>query len=588
MPVPKNVRSTRVGLTFARLGTFWTHTFKDKAQVRRLVNLAHQTTAMQQFESTANNLAGISGEKDRVANVVVAYDKRDIIQAGDKFYNDTGLAYGDLQNYQLVYGGGDTQFWALPIRTFIPYIIQARGRRLLIGIDFFTLKDEWILFRSNPVDLFGNEWFLIQAGKRKNQGWLLERALGSTPPDSIEHVVNYARNDQSPRALELALASVAGMKILKFDQRLLIARPDGRITTYTFEKETVRVDYPHERLEVGKLYRKNHIIGAGIKVHPGGPVNPAWWRAIDWRGGLSLDPIIDFKGLFLKDEDVTAYASGTDADSIAGSKVHARLDLTGNWDLEHLYWDRVSAREIDQGFYLNAVLNLLTDQHAVSARVDEVGSGYAVDDLITLAGGSYTIQLILRVTAVDMSGGVTGVSIEEIGAYTVTPDNSVLQSSTTGSGVDAAFTILWAYTTSAYDELVAQTEMANQLNRVLGYPREQLNPKVLPHTKLANPIDIFFLAGLNPRCMVITLDQNVIPFSRQPALFRYLAKELPLGVLSIVFCYAPGLPEDTFGLGDSTEAVDIVEFNEDDLHAPEESFDLGNSLDFVSISQETL
>jgi len=587
MAVPKNVRSTRVGLTFARLGTFWTHTFKDKAQVRRLVNLVHQTTALQQFESTANNLAGISGEKDRVANVVVSYDKRDIIQAGDKFYNDVGLTYGDLQNYQLVYGGGDTQFWALPIKTFIPFIIQSRTRRLIIGIDFFVLKDEWILFRSNPVDLFGNEWFLIQNGKRKNQGWLLERAVGAAPADTIDHVVNYARNDQSPRALELALASVAGLKILKTDERLLIARPDGPVTTYTFENETIRVGYPHERLEVGKLYRKDHIIGTGVKVYPGGPTNPAWWRAIDWRGGLSLDPIIDFKGLFLKDEDVTAYASGTDADSVAGSKVHARLDLTGNWDLEHVYWDRVAARETNQGFFLNTVLSLLTDQQVASARVDEIGTGYAVDDTIVLAGGTYTVQAILQVTAVDMSGGVTGVSVQEVGAYTVTPENSVQQGSTSGSGVGAAFTLLWAYSPSAYDALVEQTALANRLNQILGYPREQLNPKVLPHNKLANPIDIFFLAALNPRCLVITLDQQVIPYANQAALFRYIARELPLGVLSIVFCYGPGLPEDTFGLDDSTEEVSVIDFDADDLHQPEENFDLVNSLDVVSITQET-
>lgn len=587
MSVPKNVRSTRVGLTFARLGTFWTHTFKDKAQVRRLVNMVHQTSALQQFESAANNLANISVEKDRVSHVVATFDKRDIVQAGDKFYNDVGLTYGEIQNYKMVYGGGDTQFWALPLKTFIPYIIQARGRRLLIGIDFFILKDEWIMFRSNPVELFGDEWFLIQSGLRKNQGWLLERAVGAAPPDTMEHVINYARNNQSPRSFELALASVAGMKILKFDQRLLIARPDGPVTTYTFEKETIRVDYPHERLEVGKWYRKNHIIGDGIKVYPGGPVNPAWWRAIDWRGGLSLDPIIDFKGLFLKDEDVTAYASGTDADSIAGSKVHACMDLTGNWDLEHLYWDRVAQRETDQGYFLNTVIGLLTDQRAVQIRVDEIGSGYAVDDTITLAGGTYTLQLIARVLTVDMSGGVTGVTIEEAGAYTVTPENSVQQSSTSGSGTGAEFTVLWEYAPSAYANLVEQTELANTVNSRLGYPREQLNAKVLPHNKLVNPIDIFFLAGLNPRCLVVTLDQKVIPIDRQEALFRYLARELPLGVLSIVFCYAPGLPGDTFGLGDATEEAVITDFNEDDLHEPEESFDLGNSLDFVSISSET-
>jgi len=582
MSTPKNVRSTRVGLTFARLGTFWTNVFKDKKQVRRLINMVHQTPALQSFEATSNNLGGVRDEKDRIANVVVSYDKRDVVQGGDQFFDDDRLLYGTLEDYPGVYGGGNTKFWILPITNYVPFAIQAPTRRLLVGIDFFIYKDRWIFFRNNPELTFEGERFLIVSGRRR-QPWLLEYATRTSPPDTMQHVVEYARNNQSPGAFELALASVAGMRVLNFDQHLLVVQEEGTTTTYTFEKEIVRVTYPHTPLEVGKLYNKNHIIGDGVRVYPGGPTSPAWWRAVDWRGGLSLDPIVDFKGLFLKDEDVTAYAAGTDPGSVEGSKVHGRMDLTGNSDLEKPYWDKVSARETDQGYYLNSVLRLLTEQQALSVRIEEPGSGYSVDDLIVLAGGTFATPITLKVTSVN-GGAITGVSIYAAGAYTVTPEDPVAQAS--GAGTDATFSILWEYVADPYAALVEQMVLTNTVNTLLHYPREQLNPRRLPYTKLVNPIDIFFLAVLNPRCVVITLDQSVIPADRQAELFRYLARELPLGVLSIVFCYAPGLPEDTFSLADSTELVSIVDFDAADLHAPEESFDLGGSIDFVTITQE--
>ena len=584
MSVPKNVRSTRVGLTFARLGTFWTQSFKDTKQIRRLVSLVHQTSILQGFESTSNNLAGVADEKDRVANQLVTYDKRDVIQGGDQFYNDEHLKYGTEFDYPGVYGGGNTKFWILPIATVIPFVIQIADRRLLVGVDFFIHEDRWIYFRENPAEIFSGERFLVVTG-RKHQPWILEYAAQVSPPDTTQHVIEYARNNQAPGALGLALASVAGMKILSSEQRLLIARPSGATTIYTFEREVLRVSYVHEPLQVGKLYPKHFIIGNGVRVYPGGPTSPAWWRAIDWRGGLSLDPIIDFKGMFLKDEDVTAYAAGTDQGSLDGSKVHGRMELTPNFDLEHSYWDKVAHKETDQGFYLNSILKLLTDQRAVTVRVNEPGTGYALNDTIVLAGGKFTTAVTIKVTAVSV-GGVVSATVLNSGAYTVTPEDSVLQASTSGGGSGAAFSVLWEFSPDPYVALVAEMELINQLNRTLHYPREQLNPRRLPHTKLVNPIDIFFLAVLNPRCVVITLDQSVLPADRQAELFRYLARELPLGVLSIVFCYAPRLPEDTFGLENSTDLVDIIDFNADDLHEPEETFDLGGSQDFCSITQE--
>ncbi len=578
----KNVRSSRVGFTFAQLGTFWTSTFGDEKQIRRLVAAMHQTPSLTKFESTANNLAGVAGEKDAISNQVVRYNKSDVFRTGDKFYDDPRLQYGTEQQYPGVYDGGNTEYWAMPVKTVIPLSIQAKGRRLVVGIDFFIHLDKWIFFRDNPSVLFDNEQFLCLTGRTVRTPWLLEYPIQASPADTTRYVVDYARLCQSPRCLELALASVAGLKILSAAQKLISTVTEQTHTVYTFEQEVLRVDYPHPALEVGKLYPRDFIIGDGIKVYPGGPVNPAWWRAIDWKGGLSLDPIIDFRGLFLKDEDVTAYAAGTDPDSVNGSQVHARMDLTGD-DHELAYWDTVGSRETAQGFYLNTVLKLLTDQRITSARIEDPGSGYALNDTITLLGGNYTTQAIIRVTSVD-TGEITGVEIVEAGAYTVVPSNPVVQSSTSGSGVDAQFTLLWEFSPDPYAALVDEMETVNHINEALRLPRENLNPRRLPHTKLVNPIDIFFLAVLNPRCIVITIDQTVV--KNQEELFRYLSRELPIGVLSIIFAYAPRLPDDVFTLEDSEEDATITEFNADDLQTPSEDFSLSASEDFVSIASE--
>lgn len=68
------------------------------------------------------------------------------------------------------------------------------------------------------------------------------------------------------------------------------------------------------------------------------------------------------------------------------------------------------------------------------------GTGYAVGDRITLAGGTNTVPAVIGVTAVS-SGVITGAFVRVPGIYTVSPTNPVSQASTTGSGTGATFTL---------------------------------------------------------------------------------------------------------------------------------------------------
>lgn len=91
---------------------------------------------------------------------------------------------------------------------------------------------------------------------------------------------------------------------------------------------------------------------------------------------------------------------------------------------------------IGTGAILNPVMS------AVSAVVVGGGSGYAVNDTITLDGGTFSTPTVLLVTS-ETGGAITGVSMQTAGSYTALPSNPVSQASTSGIGTGATFTMGW-------------------------------------------------------------------------------------------------------------------------------------------------
>lgn len=70
------------------------------------------------------------------------------------------------------------------------------------------------------------------------------------------------------------------------------------------------------------------------------------------------------------------------------------------------------------------------------------GSGYAVGDTITTAGGTGT-HPIVTVDTVDGGGAVLTAHVTTAGDMTVLPANHVAQGSTSGSGTGATFDLTW-------------------------------------------------------------------------------------------------------------------------------------------------
>ena len=79
------------------------------------------------------------------------------------------------------------------------------------------------------------------------------------------------------------------------------------------------------------------------------------------------------------------------------------------------------------------------------ARVHTAGTGYVVNDTITLTGGTFTTATVLKVTAVS-AGAVTGSVIVTPGTYSIAPPATaaVAQGSTSGVGINATFDVVYA------------------------------------------------------------------------------------------------------------------------------------------------
>ena len=80
---------------------------------------------------------------------------------------------------------------------------------------------------------------------------------------------------------------------------------------------------------------------------------------------------------------------------------------------------------------------------AISAAVNVAGTGYAIGDTITLAGGTSTVATVVTVDTVDGFGAILTSHISTDGLYTVLPANPALQDTTSGVGVNASFDLTW-------------------------------------------------------------------------------------------------------------------------------------------------
>lgn len=82
-----------------------------------------------------------------------------------------------------------------------------------------------------------------------------------------------------------------------------------------------------------------------------------------------------------------------------------------------------------------------TAQEATAAAISAAGTGYTLNDIVTIVGGTFTEAATVKITAVS-SGVPTAVAVNTGGTYSATPSNPASTSGGTGSGL--TLTMTWA------------------------------------------------------------------------------------------------------------------------------------------------
>lgn len=93
----------------------------------------------------------------------------------------------------------------------------------------------------------------------------------------------------------------------------------------------------------------------------------------------------------------------------------------------------VTGTATDYKDLLNKVRLIATGNGCTAVAINAGGTGYTAGDVLTVSGGTFSYAAKLRVTSVG-SGIITGVVVEEGGAYTANPSNPVSVTGGTGSG----------------------------------------------------------------------------------------------------------------------------------------------------------
>lgn len=146
--------------------------------------------------------------------------------------------------------------------------------------------------------------------------------------------------------------------------------------------------------------------------------------------------------------------TGTGTSSVLAATPSANLNLTGSgyhffqW-IKGFAWPSMAAHAAGGiGIAISSDATPTAIRCNLSATIAAGGSSYAVNDELTVSGGTQTQQAIFIVTAVS-GGAVTAVTPKatQRGAYTVLPANPA-STTTGGSGSGCTLTVTWIYSTT--------------------------------------------------------------------------------------------------------------------------------------------
>lgn len=160
--------------------------------------------------------------------------------------------------------------------------------------------------------------------------------------------------------------------------------------------------------------------------------------------------------------DAVVVFAGDVTDARAVAKAHMDGDADGPWDNATVTQLAAASDLSDQDFALHIGI-LGTDpvidvtaqggvNGATGVAINDAGTGYVFDDILTVGGGTSSRPCLLRVTS-EAAGIIDGIAVEDPGEYTAEPSNPVSVTGGNGNN-DATFNL--TFTTLAYENYLAE------------------------------------------------------------------------------------------------------------------------------------
>jgi hypothetical protein len=120
---------------------------------------------------------------------------------------------------------------------------------------------------------------------------------------------------------------------------------------------------------------------------------------------------------------------------LLGGTVYPLITVDPGVNISNLTLNGIALVRGTDGFYWN---DTCAANHVQAINV--AGSGYAPGEVITLAGGTFSSAITIRVVQIGGGGSIVLAAVLNPGIYTVLPTYPASQSSTTGVGTGATFT----------------------------------------------------------------------------------------------------------------------------------------------------
>ncbi len=282
------------------------------------------------------------------------------------YTSPSGDLLGDVDSEIMLFDTGDSNvnftfeaddsrpLYFLPIaNNILPVCITTPSKELTVNTSFIT-NPGYIIFFEDPSELFTEDIITCRSALVTESHIMDYTYQVDNLYTSGTYVAQYMRKTNSPTALRLALAEIAGLPIIAQDCVLQAVYENPDFIVYEFDKQVIKLPtyIDHTPLTVGTTYSRNTIIGEDyIKIYSSANTSSTPWYRVDeldteWTtNGLNISTITPFS-VTIPDAVSTFASNGTPS-----ATAHLLLSgFTGSQTAA--YWNFVRQSEIHSNYYI--------------------------------------------------------------------------------------------------------------------------------------------------------------------------------------------------------------------------------------------